>query len=86
MLAEPTWTLLRRYRLDEAALIATIEGLLSRVLLDVEGASAVMPMVPQRERRFRGLPCRRTQSHSRPAPTYPFDEQATSSPAFALIP
>src|SRR5580693_7534854 len=42
VLAELTWTLLRRYRLGKAALIEVVESLLSRVELDVEARSAVM--------------------------------------------
>ena len=42
MPAELTWTLLRRYRLDKATLIARLESLLSRVELDIEGRGAVM--------------------------------------------
>jgi hypothetical protein len=42
VLAQLTRTLLRRRRLDKAALIATLEGLLSRVEPNVEGRSAVL--------------------------------------------
>src|ERR1700719_2296786 len=42
VLAELTSTLLRRYRLDKATLIATVESLLSRIELDIEGRGAVM--------------------------------------------
>jgi predicted nucleic-acid-binding protein len=89
MLAELTWTLVRRYRLDKAALIATVEGLLSRVLLDVEGPSAMMTIrrwYPSGSADVADYLVAARNRAAGAAPTNPFDEQATSSPAFALVP
>ena len=88
VLAELTWTLLRRYRLDKAALIATVEGLLSRVELDIEGRGAVMTAL----RWYRGgnadfadYLIAALNREAGAAPTYTFDERAASSSAFALV-
>ena len=88
VLAELAWTLLRRYRLDRAALIATIESLLLRVELDIEGRSAVMTALQwYREGKadFADYLIAALNREAGAAPTYTFDERATSSPAFALV-
>ena len=88
VLAELAWTLLRRYRLDRAALTATIESLLLRVELDIEGRSAVMTALQwYREGKadFADYLIAAFNREAGAAPTYTFDQQAASSPAFALI-
>jgi predicted nucleic-acid-binding protein len=88
VLAELTWTLLRRYRLEKAALIATVESLLSRVELDIEGRSAVMTALRwyrNGNADFADYLIAALNREAGAAPTYTFDEQATSSPAFALV-
>lgn len=88
VLAELAWTLLRRYRLDKAALIATMESLLSRVELDIEGRGAMM-MALQWYRMgnadFADYLIAALNREAGAAPTYTFDESAASSPAFALV-
>jgi hypothetical protein len=76
-----------RYRRDKTALIATVERLLSRVELDVGGRSGVMGALRAAAPTLR-ITLRITVSlHSiaKQAPTDTLDEQATSSPAFALV-
>ena len=88
VLAELTWTLLRRYRLDKATLIATLESLLSRVELEIEGRSAVMIALQwyrQGNADFADYLIAALNREAGATPTYTFDEQATSSPAFALL-
>jgi predicted nucleic-acid-binding protein len=88
VLAELTWTLLRRYRLDKAALIATMESLLSRVELNIEGRSAVMVALQwyrQGNADFADYLIAALNREAGATPTYTFDEMATSSPAFALV-
>lgn len=88
VLAELAWTLLRRYRIDKAALIATLEGLLSRVELDIEGRSAVMTALQwyhDGKADFADYLIAALNREAGAAPTYTFDERATSSPAFALV-
>ena len=88
VLAELSWTLLRRYRLDKDALIATMESLLSRVELNIEGRSAVMVALRwYREGKadFADYLIAALNREAGATPTYTFDEQTTSSPAFALV-
>jgi predicted nucleic-acid-binding protein len=88
VLAELAWTLLRRYRSDRAALIATVESLLSRVELDIEGRSAVMTALQwyrDGNADFADYLIAALNREAGAAPTYTFDEKATSSPAFALV-
>jgi predicted nucleic-acid-binding protein len=88
VLAELTWTLLRRYRLDRSALIATVESLLSRVELDIEGRSAVMIALKwyrNGNADFADYLIAALNREAGATPTYTFDERAASSPAFALI-
>jgi hypothetical protein len=82
---------LRRYRRDKTALIATVERLLSPVELDVGGRSGVMGALRAAAPTLR-ITLRTTlritvslHSIAKQAPTDTFDEQATSSPAFALV-
>ena len=88
VLAELAWVLLCRYRLDKAALIATMESLLSRVELNIEGRSAVMVALRwyrQGNADFADYLIAALNQEAGATPTYTFDEQATSSPAFALV-
>jgi predicted nucleic-acid-binding protein len=88
VLAELAWTLLRRYRFDSAALIATVESLLSRVELDIEGRSAVMTALQwyrDGNADFADYLIAALNREAGAAPTYTFDEKATSSPAFELV-
>jgi predicted nucleic-acid-binding protein len=88
VLAELSWTLLRRYRLDKAALIATVESLLSRVELDIEGRGAVMTALQwyhDGKADFADYLIAALNREAGAAPTYTFDEMATSSSAFALV-
>jgi len=88
VLAELAWTLLRRYRVDRAALIATMENLLSRVELDIEGRSAVMTALQWYRKGnadFADYLIAALNREAGAAPAYTFDEQATPSPAFALV-
>jgi predicted nucleic-acid-binding protein len=88
VLAELAWTLLRRYRLDRAALIATMENLLSRVELDIEGRSAVVTALQwygEGNADFADYLIAALNREAGATPTYTFDEKATSSPAFALV-
>jgi predicted nucleic-acid-binding protein len=88
VLAELAWTLLRHYRLDKTALIETVESLLSRVELDIEGRSAVMTALQWYHvgnADFADYLIAALNREAGAAPTYTFDEQATSSPAFALV-
>jgi predicted nucleic-acid-binding protein len=88
VLAELTWTLLRRYRLDKVALIATMESLLSRVELNIEGRSAVMVALRwyrEGNADFTDYLIAALNREAGATPTYTFDEQATSSPAFVLV-
>jgi predicted nucleic-acid-binding protein len=88
VLAELAWTLLRRYRLDKAALIATVESLLSRVELDIEGRGAVMTALRwyrDGNADFADYLIAALNREAGAAPTYTFDERATSSSAFALV-
>ncbi len=88
VLAELAWTLLRRYRLDKAALIATMESLLSRVELNIEGRSAVMVALRwyrEGNADFADYFIAALNHEAGATPTYTFDEQTTSSPAFALV-
>ena len=88
VLAELTWTLLRRYRLDKAALIATVESLLSRVELDIEGRGAVMTALRwyrNGNADFADYLIAALNREVGAAPTYTFDERAASISAFALV-
>jgi predicted nucleic-acid-binding protein len=88
VLAELTWVLLRRYRIDKAALIATMESLLSRAELNIEGRSAVMLALRwyrEGNADFADYLIAALNRDAGATPTYTFDEQATSSPAFALM-
>ncbi len=88
VLAELAWTLLRRYRIDKVALIAAVEGLLSRIELDIEGRSAVMTALQwyhDGSADFADYLIAALNREAGAAPTYTFDERATSSPAFALV-
>jgi len=88
VLAELAWTLLRRYRLDKTALIATLESLLSRVELDIEGRSAVMVALQWYRKGnadFADYLIAALNREAGATPTYTFDELATSSPAFTLL-
>jgi predicted nucleic-acid-binding protein len=88
VLAELSWTLLRRYRLDKAALIATVESLLSRVELDIEGRAAVMTALRwyrSGKADFADYLIAALNREAGATPTYTFDERAASSSAFALI-
>jgi predicted nucleic-acid-binding protein len=88
VLAELAWTLLRRYRLDRAALIATMESLLSRVELDIEGRSAVVTALQwyrEGNADFADYLIAALNCEAGAMPTYTLDEKATSSPAFALV-
>jgi predicted nucleic-acid-binding protein len=89
VLAELAWTLLRSYRLDRAALIASVEILLSRAELDIEGRSAVMTALQwyrEGNADFADYLIAALNREAGAAPTYTFDERATPSPAFALVP
>jgi predicted nucleic-acid-binding protein len=88
VLAELAWTLLRSYRLDRAALIASVELLLSRAELDIEGRSAVMTALQwyrEGNADFADYLIAALNRDAGAAPTYTFDQWATSSPAFALV-
>ena len=88
VLAELAWTLLRRYRFDRAALIATMENLLSRVELDIEGRSAIVTALQwyrEGNADFADYLIAALNCDAGATPTYTFDEKATSSPAFALV-
>jgi predicted nucleic-acid-binding protein len=87
-LAQLARTLLRRHRLDKAALIATVESLLSRIELNVEERSAAM--VALRWYRsgtadFAGY-LAALNREAGAAPTYTFDKQTASSPALVQVP
>ena len=88
VLAELAWTLLRRYRLDKAALIATVESLLSRVELDIEGRGAVMTALEwyrNGNADFADYLIAALNREAGAAPTYTFDEMAASNSAFVLV-
>lgn len=88
VLAEPTSTLLRRYRLDKAALIATVDSLLPRGELDIEGRCAVMVALQWYRKGnadFADDLVAALNRETGATPTHTFDEQATSSPVFALL-
>jgi len=88
VMAELAWTLLRRYRLDKAALIATVESLLSRVELDIEGRGAVMTALRWYRignADFADYLIAALNREAGATPTYTFDERAASSPAFSLV-
>lgn len=88
VLAELAWTLLRRYGLDKAELIAIVEGLLSRIELDMEGRSAVMTAIRwyrTGSADFADYLIAALNREAGAAPTYTFDERAASSSAFALV-
>ena len=88
VLAELTWTLLRRYRLDKATLIATLESLLSRVELDIEGRGAVMTALwwyRSGNADFADYLIAALNREAGATPTYTFDESAASNSAFALV-
>lgn len=87
VLAEPTSTLLRRYRLDKAALIATVGSRLPRGELDIEGRCAVMVALQRYRKGIADFADNLVAALNREAgatPTHTFDEQATSRPAIAL--
>jgi predicted nucleic-acid-binding protein len=85
--AQLTSTLLRCHRLDKAALIATVESPLSRVELNVEGRSAVIAALRWYRRGTADFADYRAALNRQAgaAPTYTFDQQAASRPAFAQV-
>jgi predicted nucleic-acid-binding protein len=88
VLAELAWTLLRRYKLEKAALIAIMESLLARVELDIEGRSAVMTAIRwyrAGNADFADYLIAALNREAGATPTYTFDERAASSLPFALI-
>ncbi len=88
VLAELAWTLLRRYRIDKAALIATMEGLLSGVEFDIEQRGAVMAALRwyrNGNADFADYLIAALNTEAGAAPTYTFDETAASSSVFALL-
>jgi predicted nucleic-acid-binding protein len=88
VLAELTWTLLRRYRLDKAALIAALENLLSRLELDIEGRGAVMTALHWYRlgsADFADYLIAALNREAGATPTYTFDERAALNPAFTLV-
>jgi hypothetical protein len=84
VLAQLTWALLRYYRLDNTALIATVDSLLSRVALRRRSTEHMMT-APQWCRRgsadVAGYLAAALNREAGAAPTYTFDEPAASSPA-----
>lgn len=86
-LAQLAWTLLRGHRPDDAALIASVESLLSRVELNVEGRSAVMAGLRWYRRGTADFAdyLAAVDREAGAAPTHTFDEQAASKPAFAQV-
>jgi predicted nucleic-acid-binding protein len=88
VLAELAWTLLRRYRFDKATFIASVEGLLLRSELDIEGRDAVMTALrwySSGKADFADYFIAALNLEAGATPTYTFDVSATSNPAFALV-
>jgi predicted nucleic-acid-binding protein len=88
VLAELVWTLQRRYRLEKGSLIATLQNLLTRSELELEGRGAVMTAIRWYElgdADFVDYLIAALNRDAGAAPTFTFDRVAGSHSAFSLL-
>ena len=88
VLAELVWTLQRRYRLEKVGLIATLQSLLTRTELEIEGRSAVMTAIRWYElgnADFVDYLIAALNREAGAAPTFTFDRLAGGHSAFSLL-
>jgi predicted nucleic-acid-binding protein len=88
VLAELIWTLERRYRLGKPELIATIQNLLSRSELEIEGRGAVMTAIRWYQdgtADFADYLIAALNLEAGASPTFTFDRRAAANSAFSLL-
>ena len=88
VLAELVWTLQRRYQLEKGSLIATLQNLLTRSELELEGRGAVMTAIRWYElgdADFVDYLIAALHRDAGAAPTFTFDRVAGSHSAFSLL-